>query len=71
METSKKMAAAMAAVMHYIKTQEELLALQALQAAQGRERPAAIRFWGQSARQSMMQMRNLMQFRSFKGSVFR
>lgn len=60
----------MAAVMNYIKTEEELLAMQAAQQVV-RERPTAVSFWGQSARQSVMQMRNLMQFRSFKGSIFR
>ncbi|MDD2390566.1 MAG: hypothetical protein PHP23_12650 [Desulfobacterales bacterium] len=68
MKTRKKIAAAMAAVTNYIKTEEEQLAMQA---AIPLQRPTPISFWGQSARQNVMQMRTLMQFRSFKGSAFR
>jgi hypothetical protein len=72
MKDSKKIAAAMAAVMNYIKTQEEAAAAgpQLSQAAPAG--PAArINFYGMSGRQSNMQMRNLMQMRGFHGSKLR
>jgi hypothetical protein len=70
MEASeKKLAAAMAAVATYIKTEQEAAAL----AASGiplSEEPApmaqaSVNMWGLSGRQSMMQMRNLMQMKAF------
>ena len=72
MEEKKKMAAAMAAVMNYIKTQEEAAAMgpQLPQAAPAG--PAApVNLWGMSGRQSIMQMRNLMQMKGFHGSKLR
>ena len=73
MENAQKTAAAIAAVMQYIKTQEEAIAMQnAMQAApfqmpQPAQPPApAVKPWGVSGRQAQMQMRNLMQLRTFR-----
>ena len=69
MEDKKKLAAAISAVFGYIKTQEELAAAQA---GGGMPTPEpAVKLWGVSARQAVMQMRNLMQFRTYVGSKFR
>ncbi len=66
MQNDKKMAAAMAAVTYYIKTQEEAAAMTAMPAAE--ETPVrAVNLWGVSGRQSQMQMRNLMQMKAFHG----
>ncbi len=67
MQNDKKMAAAMAAVTYYIKTQDEATAM-ALAAQEEESAPAvAVNMWGASGRQSQMQMRNLMQMRAFHG----
>ncbi len=73
MGNDPKSAAAIAAVMQYIKTEEETIAMQsALQAAAPQmpmlaQPPApAIKPWGVSGRQAQMQMRNLMQLRTFR-----
>ena len=73
MEHARKTAAAIAAVMHYVKTEEEAIAMQnALLAAQSQvQQPAqppaaAVKPWGASGRQAQMQMRNLMQMRTFR-----
>lgn len=66
----KKKAAALAAVINYIKTEEEAIMMQAAQAPQ---EPAAAPaapltgLWGVSGRQDMMQMRNMMQLKAFHG----
>jgi hypothetical protein len=72
MEHDPKTAAAIAAVLQYIKTQEEAIAIQsAMQAAQTQmprfDQPSAatVKPWGVSGRQAQMQMRNLMQLRTF------
>ena len=73
MENARKATAAVAAVLQYIKTQEEAIAMQsAMQAAQPQvslvaQPPApAVKPWGVSGRQAQMQMRNLMQLRTFR-----
>ena len=73
MEHAQKSAAAIAAVMQYIKIEEEAIAMQhALQAAPSQlpqltQPPApAVKPWGVSGRQAQMQMRNLMQLRTFR-----
>ena len=73
MEHAQKTAAAIAAVIQYIKTEEEAIAIQsAMQAHQPQmpqpaQPPApAARPWGVSGRQAQMQMRNLMQLRTFR-----
>jgi len=70
----KKKAAALAAVINYIKTEEEAIMLQA---AQVPEEPAVapalapalapVNLWGVSGRQDMMQMGNMMQLKAFHG----
>jgi hypothetical protein len=75
MVLEKKMAAAMAAVMTYIKSEEEMVLAQAA-AGGGGVQPAArpsvaINLWGLSGRQAMMQMRNQMQMRGFHGARLR
>jgi len=72
MQKDKKLAAALAAVSATIKSEEEA----ALQAAPGAVPglPATSQGfnpWGMSGRQSMMQMRNLMQLKSFSGFKLR
>lgn len=64
----KKMAAALAAVAAFMQQEEDqfhqqLAAAMAPPKAQGTG--AAPNLWGQSGRQSMMQMRNLMQIKAF------
>jgi hypothetical protein len=73
MGDAQKTAAAIAAVLQYIKTEEEAIAMQsAMQAPQPQmpqfAQPAApvARPWGVSGRQAQMQMRNLMQLRTFR-----
>jgi len=68
-----KTAAAIAAVQQYIKTEEEAIAMQsAMQAAQpqmpmiAQQSAPAAKPWGVSGRQAQMQMRNLMQLRTFR-----
>ena len=74
MEIDTKMAAAIAAVMNYIKSEEEQVCARAA-AGRGAGPPAAgpvaINLWGVSGRQAMMQLRNLMQLRSFRGTSSR
>jgi len=72
MTNDKKMAAAIAAVMNYIQ-EEEALGMQAAMAGmpQAPVVTAAsaanlIKPWGMSGRQSQMQLRNLMQMRTFQ-----
>jgi hypothetical protein len=68
-----KIAAAIAAVMQYIKTEEEAIAMQSAMAATASQMPAparqpaaAIKPWGVSGRQAQMQMGQLMQLRTFR-----
>jgi hypothetical protein len=66
-DTEKKMAAAMAAVAAYMQREEESAQAAAAAAMAQLEPPAApeINHWGLSGRQSMMQLRNLMQMKAF------
>jgi len=71
MEKQKKMAAAVAAVTQYVRTEEEAMALQSLASLSPAPAPAIdelvpVKLWGVSGRQSQMQMRNMMQMRTFK-----
>jgi hypothetical protein len=72
MSDDKKMTAAIAAVMSYLQDEE---ALSAQAAMSGMPQPPAastavaanpIKPWGMSGRQAQMQMRNLMQMRTFQ-----
>ena len=72
MEDPKKRAAAIAAVLQYIKSEEEAIAMQFGSYGAGLQMPAHIqpyalqvRPWGLSGRQAQMQLRNLMQLRTF------
>jgi len=69
MENSKKKAAAISAVMAYIKTQEEAVAMQpvsVLNQAGSASNQVPLNLWGVSGRQAQMQIRNLMQMKTFK-----
>ncbi|MCD6272203.1 MAG: hypothetical protein J7K30_05010 [Deltaproteobacteria bacterium] len=63
MKDKKKIAAALAAVVNYIKTGEEGGTMYGV-FAQPDPAPAPIRSWGISGRQAQMQLRNLMQFKA-------
>ena len=76
MESDQKMAAAVAAVMAYIKTEEEVVAMQmAANASAARTESAGpappVNLWGLNGRQTMMHLRNLMQMRSFHSARIR
>ncbi len=60
MDTKKKMAAAMAAVTAYMRSQEEA----AMAAATPKAVPSPV--WGMSGRMAQMQLRNMMQMKAFK-----
>ena len=71
MKKNKKISAAIAAVMHYIQEEEAVLMQQAAMAgmppAQMSLLPvAAANPWAMNGRQTQMQMRNLMQMRTFR-----
>jgi hypothetical protein len=76
MEINKKRAAAIAAVTCYLNTEQEAAAMQAMaaqaveqtQVAQAVEAAAAppLKVWGISGRQAQMQMRNMIQMKTFK-----
>ena len=68
-----RIAAAIAAVMQYIKTEEEAIAMQSAMAAVPPQMPVfarqpapAVKPWGVSGRQAQMQMGQLMQLRTFR-----
>ena len=69
MENKKKAAAASAAVIEYIAAEE---AVASMARADGMPVPpvaaaaGAVKLWGISGRQAQMQMRNMMQMRTFK-----
>jgi hypothetical protein len=70
MKDNKRVTAAIAAVTHYIRMEEEAFIMQ--QAAMGGMPQApsvsapASSPWGMNGRQAQMQMRNLMQLRTFR-----
>ena len=68
MDTDKKIAAAIAAVTAYLKTVEEMIAMQAAAdtSRAAANTPISINMWGMSGRQAIMQMRNMMQMKAFK-----
>jgi hypothetical protein len=71
MENKKKAAAAIAAVMNYITTEEEAICIQSMAAPALTPSPgpyvtAPMKLWGTSGRQAQMQMRNLLQMRTFR-----
>lgn len=71
MKDKKKIAAALAAVVNYIKTDEETRDLCGV-SPEPAPAPASVpRLWGINGRQTQMHFRNLMQLRAFNGSVLR
>jgi len=71
MKNKKKAAAAIAAVMNYITTEEEAICIQSMATPALTPPPAPyasapMKLWGTSGRQAQMQMRNLMQMRTFR-----
>ena len=71
MKKDKKMAAALAAVSATIKSEEEAALAAAPEMATRPGSLTGLNLWGLSGRQSMMQMRNLMQLKSFSGFKLR
>lgn len=72
MDKKKKMAAALAAVTNYIKSEQEAQVAAQLAAIPVEPRvPSAGGAWPLSGRQSQMQMRNMMQMKSFHGVKLR
>jgi hypothetical protein len=71
MDEKTKMTAAVAAVMAYMRSEED--ALLALGGGQPKPEtpPAQVDVWAVSGRQAMMQMRSLMQMKAFHGVRFR
>lgn len=62
----KKMAAALAAVSAYMQQEQEAYADALTEAMEGPKAPAIeLNHWGQSGRQGMMAMRNMMQMKAF------
>ena len=69
MDKEKKQAAAIAAVTLYLKAEQEAAAMQAAAAAQlpsVSQAAPPLKVWGLSGRQAQMQMRNMMQMKTFK-----
>ena len=74
-QQSQKMAAAISAVLGYIRAQEDAAAMSPAEAepcaAPSHTAAAPVKMWGISGRQDVMNMRNLMQLRTFQGSKLR
>ena len=69
MNQKKKKSAAIAAVTLYLKSEQEAAAMQAMAAAQipsGTHAAPPLKVWGLSGRQAQMQMRSMMQMKTFK-----
>ena len=73
MGNARKATAAVAAVLQYIKTEEEAIAMQSAMIAPQPQMPLvtqqaapAVKPWGVSGRQTQMQLRHLMQLRTFR-----
>ena len=69
MEPDKRIAAAISAVMSYIKTEEEMVYQQTMAAqaaSQATTAAAPTKMWALSGRQAIMQMRGLMQMKTFR-----
>ena len=76
MKKNKKMTAAVAAVMGYLKNEEETVIAASMTQGAPLEPPELpkmpqMNLWGLSGRQSMMQMRGMMQLKAFHGVKFR
>ena len=70
MKDKKKFAAAVSAVVQYIKSEEEAVYLESLAAVSEPGVLASVsvpvKLWGVSGRQFQMQVRNLMQMKTFR-----
>ena len=70
MDPDKKIAAVISAVMSYIKIEEEIIYQQTMAAPDTTQTTAAAavptKMWALSGRQAIMQMRNLMQLKTFR-----
>jgi hypothetical protein len=71
MKNNKKAAAAAAAVLKYIMNEEEAICTQSMATPSVTPVPvpyaaAPVKLWGMSGRQAQMQMRNLIQMRTFR-----
>jgi hypothetical protein len=72
MNSKKKQAAAIAAVVSYLNTEQEAVAMLAAAAPDVEHPPGAhpaaplLKVWGISGRQAQMQIRNMMQMKTFK-----
>jgi hypothetical protein len=62
--TQKRIVAAMAAVMEYLQTEEELARQPFPPSAAEAAAPAGPKLWALNGRQAQMQLRNLMQLRA-------
>ena len=69
----KRKAAAISAVLHHIRTQQEATAMLSAQSSGAPRMPLStsapamdVKPWGMSGRQAQMQMGNLMQMRTFR-----
>ena len=79
MSFEKKKAAALAAVMNYLKHEEEAAAVQMQAAMMAMPSypapepapPVSFNTWGTSGRSAQMQMRNIMQLKGFHGARIR
>jgi hypothetical protein len=75
MSDNKKVSAAIAAVMYYINEEQAIqmqaatYGMQPAPSASAKIPVAAASPWGMNARQTQMQMRNLMQMRTFQRNV--
>ena len=72
MDDRRKVTAALSAVLHFIRTEQEALAAPSTIQRAGPAAPVSVHAplqpfkpWGNSGRQAQMQMRNLMQMRTF------
>jgi hypothetical protein len=74
MENRKKISAAISAVMNYIQTEESIciqsMAAPAAEPVSEVYAAAPVKLWGMSGRQAQMQMRNLIQMRTFNPLKF-
>ncbi len=71
MENRKKISAAISAVMNYIQTEEEAVCIQSMAAPEIEPvteiyAAAPVKLWGMSGRQNQMQMRTMMQMKTFR-----
>jgi hypothetical protein len=64
-DTQKKIAAALSAVIQYVRMEEEMAALQFSTSDVASAASEGPKLWALNGRQAQMQLRNLMQLRTF------